>query len=218
MSRRTILTAVLTVIMIAIWNARLFLDWNRGRAAIQPAWQSSSPVAMQTSSTEPELWREIKKTVVEEDPEIGFVPTFSQAVYAAHGNRVELPGVGFILSSGVQENEAGEEWITEFLLLPSHGGVAWCCGLTPIPNHEFSVLVECANVPSLPKKIDPKQTAFFVNVEGTLRLEKENSINSLYTLENVEIEFLEMKDVLPPNVLNLCLNQPMVPGNDKSLQ
>ncbi len=50
-----------------------------------------------------------------------------------------------------------------------------------------------------------------MSVEGILRLQKDNSISSLYTLEDVAIEFIDMKDVLPPDVKNLCLDQPMIP-------
>ncbi|MBM3964537.1 MAG: hypothetical protein FJ308_05640 [Planctomycetes bacterium] len=210
MSRKTAITAILAFAMIAIWNFQLFIDWRNGIASVNSAWRSSVVNdAAAVSAEEPQLWQEIKKTVVEVDPEIGFVPTFAPAIEAAEGKRIELPGVGFLLSSGLLEDEHGEEQITNFLLLPSHGGVAWCCGLAPIPNHKFSVLVECENVTDLLSKIDPQSKAFFVTVEGTLRLQKENSINSLYTLEDAAITFMEMREVLPPNVMNLCLNQPM---------
>ncbi|MEM6365191.1 MAG: hypothetical protein AAF745_12245 [Planctomycetota bacterium] len=210
MSRKTALTAMLTLAMIAIWNFQLFMDWKNGIASVNPAWRSSTVKDVAAAAAaEPKLWQEIKKTVIKEDPETGFIPTFSPTILAAKGERIELPGVGFLLSSGLHQDETGKETITEFLLLPSHEGVAWCCGLAPIPNHEFSVLVDCENVPDLPSKIDPQSKAFFVSVEGTLHLQKDNSINSLYTLDHVAIEFLEMEDVLPPNVINLCLNQPM---------
>ncbi|MEM9367159.1 MAG: hypothetical protein AAGD07_14295 [Planctomycetota bacterium] len=210
MSRKTTITVILTLAMITVWNFQLFMDWKNGITTVNPAWRSSSmQEAVAVSATEPKLWQEIKKTIVEEDPQTGFVPKFAPTIQAAEDNRVELPGVGFLLSSGLHEDETGVEKITEFLLLPSHGGVAWCCGLAPIPNHEFSVLVECENVTDLPSKIDPRRKAFFVSVEGTLRLQKDNSIQALYTLEDVAITFLAMEDVVPPNVMNRCLNQPM---------
>lgn len=210
MSRKTVLTVILTLAMIIIWNFQLFRDWNNGSATVNPAWQPSPAKNLAAvSTTEPKLWQEIKKTILENDTDTGFMATFSPTIEAAANERIELPGVGFLLTSGLHKDENGEERITEFLLLPSHGGVAWCCGLAPIPNHEFSVLVDCRNVTDLPSMIDPQSKAFFVSVEGTLRLQKENSINSLYTLEDVAIKFLTMADILPPNVMNICLNQPM---------
>ncbi|MEM9412098.1 MAG: hypothetical protein AAGA30_13355, partial [Planctomycetota bacterium] len=90
------------------------------------------------------------------------------------------------------------------------GGVAWCCGLSPIPNFEFSVVVDCPGTPFLASKTDPKSSAVFVTVEGTLRLQKENKMNSLFTLEDTHIEFVDIEDVAPPNVLNQCLQKPLI--------
>lgn len=210
--RQLVITAVLTIAMIVIWNGYLFLDWQKTAGLSNQTWQ---PVSGDVSSTidpqEPELWQAIKKTVVNESSEDGFDPQFDEAVIAVDGKEVELPGVGFFLSSGLQENEEGEEEVTEFLLLPSHGGVAWCCGLSPIAHHEFSVLVDCRDTPFSPSHLDPKNPAFFVNVRGVLRLERENTLNALYTLEEVEIEFIDIEDVLPSDVMNLCLNRRMTP-------
>ena len=69
-----------------------------------------------------------------------------------------------------------------------------------------SRLQECDGLAS---RIDQNSKAFFVSVQGTLRLEKDNKINSLYTLEDVAIKFLKMADLTPPNVLNACLNKPI---------
>lgn len=205
MNRKTVLTGILTITIIAVWNSKLFLDWKNFKMGRL----SATPTATTENLNEPQLWRDIKKTSVEENQDGEFEPRFDPSVLAVEGQRVALPGVGFLLSSGLSDNKDGKEEVTEFLLLPGDGGVAWCCGLTPIPNHEFSVLVDCGESPLLASRVDPKTPGFFVNVEGTLRLQTDNSINSLYTLEDVAIEFIEMKDVLPPNVMNLCLNQPM---------
>ena len=212
MSRKTLTTATLTLAMIAIWNFQLFKDWKNGAATVNTAWRPSpAKTVAAVSATEPELWREIKKTVLDNDTDVGFNATFSPTIKAVANKSIELPGVGFLLSSGLHQDENGNERISEFLLLPSRDGVAWCCGLAPIPKHEFSVLVDCKNVPDLPSRIDQDSKAFFVSVKGTLRLEKDNNINSLYTLEDVAIKFLKMADVAPPNVLNACLNKPMQP-------
>lgn len=212
MNRQAINTGVMAIALIAVWNSWLFVDWKNANVPRNSVWQNAPNNIVNTvKPLEPKLWQDIKKTSVNETPDGRFQPTFDEAVAAADGKRVKLPGVGFLLSSGLRENEQGEGEVTEFILLPGDGGVAWCCGLTPIPNHEFSVLVECPDAPFLASKVDPRSPAFFVSVEGILRLQKDNSINSLYTLEDVAIEFIDMKDVLPPNVMNVCLNQPMIP-------
>lgn len=218
MSRKTILTAALTILMIVIWNGWILLDWNSRTAAPVGDGEtnpfSTGLVASSTiNSQEPQLWQDIKKTIVNESPEIGFDPQFDESVLALDGKEVELPGVGFLLSSGLRESfdGDGEEEVTEFLLLPSHGGVAWCCGLSPIAHHEFSVLVDCHDAPFSAADIDPRSPAFFVNVNGTLRLQQDNTLNALYTLENVSIEFIDIEDILPENVMNLCRNQRMTP-------
>ncbi|MEM8670107.1 MAG: hypothetical protein AAGG48_21445 [Planctomycetota bacterium] len=207
--KQAIFTGILALVMITIWNSWLFMDWKIKNAPGSSVWlDSPNNVSNSVSRPEAQLWKDIKRTIVWENPSGGFEPQFAPSVLNAEGSRVELPGVGFLLSSGLR-NEGDEEEVTEFLLLPGDGGVAWCCGLTPIPNHEFSVLVQCPDSPFLTARIDPQSPGFFVNVKGTLRLQKENSINSLYTLDDVEIQFIDIEDVLPPNVMNLCLNQPM---------
>jgi len=119
----------------------------------------------------------------------------------------------FFYGGGLHKSDVPqfEEEVTEFLLLPSDGGVAWCCGLSPIAKQEYSVLVDCRDAPFSPSNIDLKNPAFFVNVSGILCLQKENTLNALFTLEDVKLEFIEIEDVLPPNVMNLCLNQQMTP-------
>ena len=210
---QVILTGFLAVTISVIWNGALFVDWQKTSAPWNVAWRSGANNRVKTiDSQEPVLWQAIKKTVVNESPDSGFDPQFDDAVIALNGKVVELPGVGFLLSSGLGETEKGEEEVTEFLLLPSHGGVAWCCGLSPIANHEFSVLVDCHNAPFSPSKIDPKNPAFFVNVRGTLRLQQSNTLNALYTLDDATIEFIDVQDILPLNVKNLCLNQPLNPN------
>ena len=127
MSRKTVLTVILTLAMIIIWNFQLFRDWNKGSATVNPAWQPSPAKNLAAvSTTEPKLWQEIKKTILENDTDTGFMAPFSPTIEAAANERIELPGVGFLLTSGLHKDENGEERITEFLLLPSHGGVAWC--------------------------------------------------------------------------------------------
>ncbi|MEL6109230.1 MAG: hypothetical protein AAFU85_24750 [Planctomycetota bacterium] len=216
MKRQTIITGVLTIIMIVIWNSMLFLDWSKTSSPFLPAWQNSAGDVLNTVNTsEPQLWQDIKKTVVKQSPDTGFDPQFDPAVISIEGTQVELPGVGFLLSSGLGENAEGEEEVSEFLLLPSYGGVAWCCGLSPIAKHEFSVLVDCHDHPFPASKVDPRSPAFFVNVKGTLQLEQENTLNALYTLEDVTIDFVDIEEILPPNVKNLCLDRPMDPRDLK---
>lgn len=211
MKKQQIIIGMMAAVLITAWNSRLFVDWKNGSLPNNSATQAPSKSTGDTVETpEPQLWLDIKKTTVDEAAD-GAEPRFDASVVAADGTRVKLPGVGFLLSSGLRENEEGKEEVTEFLLLPGDGGVAWCCGLTPIPRFEFSVLVECPDAPFLASKSDPKSSALFVSVEGILRLQKDNSINSLYTLEDVAIEFIDIRDVLPPNVMNMCLNQPMMP-------
>jgi len=188
MRRQEIVIGFFAVAMIALWNDQIFLNWKSKNNLWSDAKATTveSPLGNSVSSAgalEPKLWRDIKKTSVSVTPDGKFQPTFDESVLAENGKRVELTGVGFLLSSGLRKNERGEEEVTEFLLLPAEGGVAWCCGLTPISKHEFSVLVACPDNPFSASEIDPRSPAFFAKVEGTLRLEKENSINALYTLE-----------------------------------
>ncbi|MEM6692532.1 MAG: hypothetical protein AAF664_24090 [Planctomycetota bacterium] len=209
---RPIIAGVAVFAIITSWNGLALLDSNKFGIAGRSTWQDSQQdVAKASLSNEPELWREIKKTSVEDTDDGGFKATFKDSVLAVDGKRVELPGVGFLINSGIQENQKGEKEVTEFLLLPGDGGVAWCCGLTPIPNFEFSILVECPDAPFLASIVDPGNPAIFVNIAGILQLEHENSIGALYTMKDVSIEFIDMKEVMPPNVLNLCLNKPMAP-------
>ena len=203
MKKKTIVIGIMTFVLITAWNIWQFSDWRNMNSPRSNGETVEKP--------EPTLWLDIKKTSMDKTPDGGFEPKFDESVTAADGTRVKLPGVGFLLNSGVRKNDKGENEVTEFLLLPGNGGVAWCCGLTPIPNFEFSVLVECPDTPFLTSKAAPKSSAVFVSVEGILRLQKKNSIDTLYTLEDVLIEFIDMKDVLPPNVRNLCLDQPMIP-------
>ena len=210
--RQVIATAILTIAMIVIWNGYLFLDWQKTPGPSSSVWQpDANSVAVSIDPKEPKLWQDIKKTVVGESSDGGFDPQFDDSVIAVDCQEVELPGVGFLLSSGLHEDANGEEKVTEFLLLPSHGGVAWCCGLSPISHHEFSVLVDCHDTPFSASGIDRRSPAFFVNVRGVLRLERENTLNALYTLEDVNLEFLGIEDVLPADVMNLCLNRRMTP-------
>jgi hypothetical protein len=210
--RQAIGIAVLAVTLIVIWNASLFLDWQKQNSTWSGGMQITGNTLAYTANTqEPELWQAIKRTTMNEGTDNGFDPQFDESVLALDGKQVELPGVGFLLSSGLGNNEQGEEEVTEFLLLPSDGGVAWCCGLSPIAKQEFSVLVDCSGAPFSPSNIDTKNPAFFVKVEGVLCLQKENTLNALYTLENARVEFIEIEDVLPPNVMNLCRNQQMTP-------
>lgn len=214
MKKPVLIVGGLVVTTITIWNSWLFFDWKNKNSL----WFASlrNPVSGFMSKVsgegtqESQLWQDIKKTAIGESPEGTFEPIFHESVLAADGTRVELTGVGFLLSSGLHINEENEEVVTEFLLLPAEGGVAWCCGLTPISKHEFSVLVDCADNPFSASKFDPKNPSFFVRVDGTLRLERENTINALYTLEDIAIDFLDIQDVLPPNVINICLDQPML--------
>lgn len=206
------------VAVTAAWNSWLFVGWKHANVLTNRTWQGPSNSGDEVMTAEPKLWLDIKKTSVGATSDGRLDLTFDESLVAVDGKRVELPGVGFLMSSGLRENEQGEEEVTEFLLLPGDGGVAWCCGLTPIPNQEFTVLVECRDAPFLASEVDPRSPAFFVNVEGILRLQKDNSINSLYTLEDVAIEFIDMKEVLPPNVMNMCLNQPMVPELEEQKQ
>lgn len=179
----------------------MLLDWkNTGRSGRDRNF---------VGSPESALWKNIKKTTLE-DTDGGLVPKFDSSVVALNGKRIELQGVGFLLKSGVRDTDRGEKEILEFMLLPGHGGVAWCCGLTAIPDIRYSVLVECPDTPFPIAKVDPSNSSVFVNVAGTLRLQKPNSIESLYTLEEASIEFVGIEDVLPPNVMNQCLNQPML--------
>ncbi len=196
MRRQEVVTGVAAVVLIVAWNGWYLWGWNGPNGE---------------ESIEPKLWRDIKKTSLVENADGGVTPQFDESVAATDGTRVELPGVGFVLASGVRENEEGDREVTEFLLLPAEEGVAWCCGLAAMPRTEFSVLVECPNAPFPVSKVDRKSSAVFVNVEGVLRLEKENSLGALYTLEDVAIEFVDVEDVMPPNVRNRCLNQPMLP-------
>jgi hypothetical protein len=186
--------------LIVSWNSLLFLDW------MNPNGLSSANTA---SAPEAKLWQDIKKTIADETKDRGLVPTFDQSVIASENAAVELRGVGFLLKSGVNQNSQGEKTVSEFMLLPGHGGVAWCCGLTPIAELKYSVLVECKS-PFPIEKADPLSSSVFVNVKGRLRLNKVNSIDAFYTIEDAEIEFLDIQDVLPLNVMNQCLNQPMV--------
>ncbi len=202
MKRQQIVIGIIAAVLILAWNSWLIVDRQN------PPKKNSNTVKRADS----ELWLHIKKTSLDETPDGGLEPTFDESVVAADGKQVSLSGVGFLLTSGVSTNEKGAEEVTEFLLLPGNGGVAWCCGLTAIPHIEYSVLVECPDAPFLMSKVDPKSSAVFVSVQGILRLQKDNSIDSLYTLEDVSIEFIDMVDVLPPNVMNLCLDQPMIPG------
>ncbi|MEM6470494.1 MAG: hypothetical protein AAF802_13140 [Planctomycetota bacterium] len=211
MSRQAVKTVVLAIAMIVVWNVWVYFDWKRSGASPDGVLGNAADIrGAAAGNPEPQLWKDIKMTSVKETSEGTFEPTFAKSVRAAEGERVVLPGVGFFLSSGLQEDENGNEEVSEFLLLPAAGGVAWCCGLTPIPNHEFSVLVDCGDEPFSPDNMDPKNPSFFVRVEGVLRLQKPNSINSLYTLEDVQINFIGMEDVIPPNVMNLCLEKPML--------
>lgn len=211
MNRQATVVGVLAVAVIAIWNSWVFLDWSSKDASGNQAWWSPpQDIVNSPSKQEPQLWLDIKKTLVAETPDGGTDPEFDEAVLAAEGKPVELPGVGFLLSSGLEENGQGDKVVTEFLLLPGNGGVALCCGLAPIPKYEFSVLVECPNAPFRYTKTDPKTSAMFVRVVGVLRLRKDNSISSLYTLEDASIEFIDIEEVLPPNTKNLCLDRPMV--------
>ncbi|MEM7456411.1 MAG: hypothetical protein AAF456_18845 [Planctomycetota bacterium] len=200
MSKKAILIGLVVFVVIVSWNSILLLIWQN----------PNGPGAENVAYAEPQLWQDIKKTSVENQDDSGFNPEFDESLTAVDGERVELPGVGFLLTSGVQENEQGEQEVVEFLLLPGEGGVAWCCGLTPIPKVEYSVVVQCSGDPFQLSRFDHGSSAVFVNVEGTFRLQKENSMNSLYTLEDVSIEFIDMEDVVPPNVMNQCLNEPMI--------
>ncbi|HBE70039.1 MAG TPA: hypothetical protein DDW52_17980 [Planctomycetaceae bacterium] len=211
MKSQAIIIGILLFGFVASWNSLLFLDWKSARVPSKGDPLSSLQAVNSTAKPEPQLWMDIKKTTVEEDPNGGFKTTYDGAVAAVEGQRVELPGVGFLLTSGIKQNAEGDEEVTEFLLVPGNGGVAWCCGLTPISRFEFSVLVDCSTSPFSRSQVDPRSSAMFVNVEGTLRLQKENSINALYTLEEATVEFIDLADVVPPNVVNMCLNQPMVP-------
>ncbi|MEO1528395.1 MAG: hypothetical protein AAFX06_23480 [Planctomycetota bacterium] len=213
MNRKAITTGILTVGMIVLWNGWLLIDWRSSHPPISESWQAPPQdidVSV-TTSTEPKLWKDIKKTAVSETIDGGFEPLFDESVAALEGTRVELPGVGFILTSGIRENEDGKKEVAEFLLLPGDGGVAWCCGLSAIPYAELSVLVQCPNAPFPRSSADPKSSTVFVSVEGTLRLMKENRYNAFYTLEDASVEFIDAWEVMPPNVKNLCLDQPMVP-------
>lgn len=209
MKRQEIIIGILAVSLIMIWNSWQFLESKNWNALSNNAFLD--PSKNMAKASEPKLWQDIKKTSLAETSDGVFEPMFDESVSSANGTRVKLPGVGFLLSSGRHYNEIGEEEVTEFLLLPADGGVAWCCGLKPIARFEYSVLVECADASFLASETDAKSAAIFVSVEGILRLQKDNSINSLYTLEDVEIEFISLEDVAPPNVTNLCRNQPLFP-------
>lgn len=216
MTKRTVMTVIFAMAMIVAWNGWLLLDWAKVNVTSSGSWSNAPGEPAESGANtgtqeQTKLWQEIKKTVVTKSADSTYEPEFTEYVTESAGKRVELPGVGFLLSSGLRDTEDGEEEVTEFLLMPGDGGVAWCCGLSPIPRLEFSVFVECKNTPFSAEAIDPKSPAFFVNVQGTLRLRKDNPIQSLYTLEDVDIEFLEVQDVLPPNVMNQCLNKPMLP-------
>ncbi|MEL6896932.1 MAG: hypothetical protein AAFP90_12565 [Planctomycetota bacterium] len=202
----------MALVIIVVWNGYLYLQWNRTSGLSGGPWQpDAKDVGIVIDPNEPQLWQDIKKTLIEEDPEVGFRLQFDDSLMAIDGQEVELPGVGFLISSGLREDENGEDEVTEFLLLPGHGGVAWCCGLSPIAHHEFSVLVDCHDYPFSASGIDPKSPAFFVNVRGTMRLERDNTLNALYTLENVNLQFIDIESVLPADVMNLCQNRRMSP-------
>ncbi len=210
MKIQSIAFGIMAIGVIATWNSWLFVEWNS--ASTKNTWQNPpNNIGNTVTTPEPKLWVDIKKTSVEETPDGGFEPKFDESVVAAEGKQVELPGVGFLLSSGLRENEKGEEEVTEFLLLPGDGGVAWCCGLSAIPHAEISVLVECPDSPFLKSKADPKSSTVFVKVKGTLRLMKKSKYNAFYTLEDAAIEFIDLEDVMPTSVMNACLNRPMVP-------
>ncbi len=125
MSKKSIVTVVMAIAMVATWNSWLFVDLKNTNVPTNNACQDPSKNNGNTvQTTEPKLWLDIKRTSVDETPDGSFEPTFDESVAAAEGKRVELPGVGFLLSSGMRENEKGEEEVTEFLLLPGNGGVA----------------------------------------------------------------------------------------------
>ncbi|MEM1063217.1 MAG: hypothetical protein AAF532_15905 [Planctomycetota bacterium] len=208
MKRLDIPIGLIIFVLISLWNSRLLTAWMNPTLPSNGAWQS--PADSGTAEIpEPQLWRDIKDTSFEEESGGELIPEFHESVLAADGRRVELPGVGMLLKSGVRENDRGEDEVTEFLLLPGNEGVAWCCGLTPIPRRQFSVLVECNDAPFPASKADPKNSVVFVSVTGIFRLQKENYIKSFFTLEDAEIEFVDIKNIVPPNVMNMCRNEPM---------
>ncbi len=207
MKSQTVALGIMVAGVVVTWNAWLFVKWTRGKG-VENGWQGLTS-SVGNAVPEHKLWRDIKKTTVEETANGGFEPQFDDAVKAVEGTRVELPGVGFLLKSGIRPNENGEGEVTEFLLLPGDGGVAWCCGLSATPFAEISVLVQCPNDTFLESEADAKSLTVFVNAKGTLRLMKETKYNAFYTLENSEIEFINVKEIMPADVMNACLNQPM---------
>ena len=215
MKMRNLAIGVIVFATVTAWNSRILKDWMDGNGLnTSAAWNDPFNSGNLVKPMDPELaiidWQAIRNTVVTESDDGGFSLEFDKLVSAAEGKRVGLRGVGFVLRSGLSRNENGEDEVKEFLLLPGDGGVAWCCGLSAIPRAEFSVLVECPNASFPESKANPKSSSFFVQAEGILRLSKKTRYNAFYTLEDADVEFIDIRAVLPPGVMNPCLNQPMI--------
>ena len=53
---------------------------------------------------------------------------------------------------------------------------------------------------------------FHSNMSSIFQHSKKTKYNAFYTLEDAVIEFIDIRDVMPPDVQNLCRKQPMIPA------
>lgn len=71
--RQAIVTAVLAVTMTVIWNASLFLDWQKPYSTWSGGMQiTGNTLANTANKQESELWQAIKRMVVNERTDNGF--------------------------------------------------------------------------------------------------------------------------------------------------